>query len=179
MAGYIVSGAGTVAANGVYADRGTAVNGEPSYANGLGWYLFYARFDIMAPFPETHYTWVIMDTVASIISDPGFDAAYHKTPFEQSLPAGDTWNASYNPQGTGGVAPAPSVAAYDAADDPTDPGDEPEPGDEPGVVDEVPFVLLGEAGYGLRVLGAGDYAALLAEGSVGVRRVAVRRTLGV
>ncbi len=168
MAGYIVSGAGTVAANGIYTDVGYTRNGKPAYSNGT-YYLYYVREGMMEPYG---HTWVISpydyDYIPHIV-----DELYYLFPFEQGSPDSVEWRHYI------GAEPVPTVVAYSVEDDPTDPGDEPEPDDEPGVVDEVPYVLLGEAGYGLRVLGAGDYAALLAEGSVGVRRVAVRRTLGV
>jgi hypothetical protein len=166
MAGYIVSGAGEAAANGEYTNRGILINGMPSYTNGT-WYLYLAT-EIMGDPPSS--TWILSVIVTASVPDFGM-GSYYVFPFGGPI---GTWRV-----GEFGTPPAPTVVAYSVEDDPTDPGDEPEPDDEPGVVDEVPYVLLGEAGYGLRVLGAGDYAALLAEGSVGVRRVAVRRTLGL
>lgn len=164
--GYIVSGAGTVAANGIYTDVGYTRNGKPVYSNGT-YYLYYVREGIMEPYS---HTWVISPYDYANIPMV-HDELYCLFPPEQGSPDSVEWWDSR------GAKPAPTVVAYSVEDDPTDPGDEPEPDDEPGVVDEVPYVLLGEAGYGLRVLGAGDYAALLAEGSVGVRRVAVRRQI--
>ena len=173
MAGYIVSGAGNAAVNGLYEDRNSDVNGKPSYMNGSGWYLYYCESEI----DIGEFTWVLCDSISPTTIDFNIGVIYGQTPWNLDTPADGTWYVGYwVPYNT---PPAPTVVAYSVEDDPTDPGDEPEPDDEPGVVDEVPYVLLGEAGYGLRVLGAGDYAALLAEGSVGVRRVAVRRTLGV
>lgn len=169
MAGYIVSGAGTVAANGIYTDVGYTRNGKPAYSNGT-YYLYYVRVGMMEPYG---HTWVISPYDYYHIPHTIVDELYYLFPFEQGSPDSVEWRHYIDAE------PVPTVVAYSVEDDPTDPGDEPEPDDEPGVVDEVPYVLLGEAGYGLRVLGAGDYAALLAEGSVGVRRVAVRRTLGV